>query len=69
LPEGAVVLPPDGLLLAKVRGDPAEIRDARERRAAASATVAAALRAVPRAVNRAPAGSSPQGVAAVATPG
>jgi DNA-binding response OmpR family regulator len=49
LPAGAVVLPPDGLLLAKVRGDPAEIRDALERRAAASATVAAALRVVPRA--------------------
>jgi DNA-binding response OmpR family regulator len=37
LPAGAIVLPPDGLLLAKVRGDPAAIRAAWQRRADAIA--------------------------------
>ncbi len=47
LPAGSIVLPPDGLLLAKVRGDPAEIRDARQRRAEGIAIVSAAFATVP----------------------
>ena len=39
LPPGAIVLPPDGLLLAKVRGEPEAIRDALQRRAEAIAVV------------------------------
>jgi DNA-binding response OmpR family regulator len=50
LPAGSIVLPPDGLLLAKVRGDPAAIREARQRRAEAIAIVSAAFAAVPSAV-------------------
>jgi hypothetical protein len=39
LPEGGIVLPPDGLLLAKIRGEPGAIRDALQRRTEAIATV------------------------------
>jgi len=69
LPVGAVVLPPDGLLLAKVRGDPAEIRAARERRSEANAIVAAAFPGVPRAVDRAASASGSLGAAEVGKPG
>ena len=39
LPPGAIVLPPDGLLLAKARGEPGAIRDALQRRAEAVAVI------------------------------
>jgi CheY-like chemotaxis protein len=39
LPPDAIVLPPDGLLLAKARGEPGAIREARQRRAEAIAIV------------------------------
>ncbi len=39
LPPGAIVLPPDGLLLAKVQGEPGAIRAALQRRAEAIAIV------------------------------
>ncbi len=40
LPPGAIVLPPDGLLLAKVQGDPMAIREAQQRRMTAIAVIA-----------------------------
>jgi hypothetical protein len=68
LPEGTVVLPPDALLLAKVRGDEAAIREARERRADANGIVTAAVAAMSRAAGRTPAASGPVGAAEVPTP-
>jgi len=50
LPPDSIVLPPDFLLLAKVRGDPTAIREARERRAEAIAIVSMAIAATPRVV-------------------
>jgi CheY-like chemotaxis protein len=43
LPAGSFVLPPDFLLLAKVRGDPAAIHEARQRRDESIAIVSAAF--------------------------
>jgi CheY-like chemotaxis protein len=40
LPPDAIVLPPDGLLLAKVQGDPPAVREAQQRRAMAIAIIA-----------------------------
>ncbi len=50
LPADGVVIPPDFLLLAKVRGDPVAIREAKQRRAKAIAIVAAAFAATPSVV-------------------
>jgi DNA-binding response OmpR family regulator len=70
LPAGAVVLPPDGLLLERVRGDATAIREARERRNEANAIVAAAVAATLHALGRVLSPTGPPGAPeVVAKPG